>query len=256
MNSLATRIVCVTLMLAAGRSAGAAPEPGQQSGIPRLRSAAQVRHLPEADLTVSAAPTLEGGAVVDATGDDLAFRKTIRPDGTFTLDIASARDRVVIDVTGQGVTVSRNRKRVTLKLGDDNEESVDAVARLLADSRAIRRLRLAGAAALDADDASASAVTLLLSDAVVGMLTGDSGAPSRVARHLSQSLRARLRNVATTDCYYDWEGRVMAAMYELEDCVEQSGPWKLSVRLLCSARWALMVESYWVTFLSCSGFNF
>jgi hypothetical protein len=87
------------------------------------------------------------------------------------------------------------------------------------------------------------------------MLTGDAGAPARVGRHLTKGLRSRLRNVGQADCYYAWEQSVMAAMNELDDCILQTAPWSISVRLLCSLRWYLMVESYWISFLTCSGLN-
>jgi hypothetical protein len=204
---------------------------------------------------MSAVPTFDGGVFVEGSGDDLTFRKTVRGDGTFTLDIASSADHVVIEATAFEVTVARNGRQLSLTPAASGDDELE-VARLLADSRAVKRLRLAGASTLESEDMSPAAAALLLSDAMVGMLTGDYGAPSRIGRHLTRGLRSRLRKVGPDDCYYTWERRVVAAMNELEDCVEEGGAWSSVIRMACSARWYLMVESYWVSFLTCSGWKF
>jgi hypothetical protein len=54
------------------------------------------------------------------------------------------------------------------------------------------------------------------------------------------------------DCYTIWEGRVLDAYYELEACERDFSVWD-PTRHLCAARWLLQAESYWFSFLACSG---
>jgi hypothetical protein len=118
----------------------------------------------------------------------------------------------------------------------------------------VRLTRVAAAALQEAEDDSAAAVSLLMGDALVGVLTGDEGAPVRLARHLSRHARGLVHRVATTDCYMQWERRVLKASYEWESCARSFSVWN-PTRNLCALRWSLQVESYWFTFLSCTGFN-
>jgi hypothetical protein len=248
-------ILVGTAPLAAGSGSSGTTEGPPIGAIGRVL-AAQVRYHSRANVTMSAAPTVDGGVLVDGSGDDLTFRKTVRPNGTFTLEIASGSDHVEITTTEYGLSVTRNRRLLRLTLASNGDEELSAAARLLADSRAIRRLRTAAGSMLESEDTSPSAAALLLSDAMVGMLAGDPGAPSRVARHFTKAARSRLRRVSQDDCYYTWERRVMRAMGELEACIDESGPLNTVAHVTCSARWYLMVESYWVSFLTCSGWKF
>ena len=136
-----------------------------------------------------------------------------------------------------------------------SDEDLDKVRRLLADSRAARLVRVAAAAVQDSEDNSASSAALLIGDALVGMLTGDAGAPGRVARHLARHARSRVRPVSLQiDCYNTWERRVFRASYEWEECARDFSVWN-PTRHLCAMRWILQVESYWFSFMTCSGWS-
>ena len=224
---------------------------------PRFVRVAQVRHLDTTGITVSAGPTLDGGIAVEGTSSEVSFRKTVAANGTFSLELASGRDKVLVQLSEHAIRVTRNGTTIALTSAA-TEADLDKVARLLADSRAVRRMR-ASAAALQPDETSGAATALVLNDALVGILTGDVGASARAAERLTGRVRARLRPAAAalaTDCYYDWEHRVLAASYEQERCFLETWPWSLTMRMLCAARWVLQVESYWVTFITCSGLNF
>jgi hypothetical protein len=217
--------------------------------------AAQVRRLEPADLTFEATTTVDGGIQVEARGGDLVFRKKVLPNGSFVLELNGRGDSVVISFNQDTITVGRNRRQLTIAVGSNLDERLSAAQRLLAGSKSAGLLRLAAAAVQDAEEDSAAAASLLVGDAVIGMLTGDIGAPARAGRYLARHARARVRQAAMqTDCYYSWENAVLRASYEWESCATSFSVWN-PTRHLCAFRWMLQVESYWFTFLSCTGFS-
>jgi hypothetical protein len=218
------------------------------------RPAAQVRHLDRAEITFHASLTQDGAVQVEGRGAEFVFRKKSRPNGHFTLDLEGPDDKVGISLAEDSATITRGRRRVTLLLRALSERDLDEARVLLAGSSAVRLARVAAAAVQDSEDDSAAAVSLLISDALVGMLSGDAGAPGRIARHLARHGRAGIRRAATTDCYGDWERKVLAASYEWESCASAFSVWN-PIRNVCAFRWTLQVESYWFSFLSCTGFN-
>lgn len=217
-------------------------------------AAAQVRHLDRAEITLHAGVTEDGGIQVEGRGGAFIFRKKSSPNGQFTLDLEGPGDKVGISLAENALTVTRGRRRVVLSLGGFGDRELDKARLLLAGSSAVRLARVAAAAIQEAEDDSAAAVSLLIGDALVGLLTGDEGAPGRVARHLARHGRAGVRRIATTDCYGEWERRVLMASYEWQSCASSFSVWN-PVRNVCAFRWTLQVESYWFTFLSCTGFS-
>jgi hypothetical protein len=216
--------------------------------------AAQVRHVEAAEITFHGSPTADGGIQIEGRGGDLVFRKRSHATGRLTIDLEAPGDRVGIALTEHAVTISRRGRRITIPLSGGSDRDLDNARVLLAGSSAVRLARVAAAAVQDAEDDSASSASLLMADALVGMLTGDSGAPGRVARHLSRHARTGIRRAATTDCYLEWEGRVLRSSFEWESCARSFSVWN-PTRNLCAFRWLLQVESYWFTFISCTGFN-
>ena len=106
-----------------------------------------------------------------------------------------------------------------------------------------------------ADEWSAAAVAVIVADGTVGVLTGDVGAPGRGAQHLSRRGRARSRPAAlAVDCFYLMETRFVTAWDDYVSCyyAVQDNPIYAN---LCAWRWTLQVESYWFSFISCSGFS-
>jgi hypothetical protein len=237
----------VTVVLtAAGLEPAARPKPV-------LRPAAlQVRRLDKADLTLTTSAARDGSLQVDGHGGDLQFRKSVRPNGSYTLNLETSHDAVTIAFSEHAITISRGRKSAALTLATASDEDLDNAHRLLADSRAARLLRTAAANVEESDDSPESAA-LLMADAVVGLLTGDTSAPRRVAQHLTRRARAQIRPaMMQVDCYSTWEHRVLLASYEWEACERDFSVWN-PARHLCAARWLIQAESYWFSFLSCSG---
>jgi hypothetical protein len=238
----------VPLAACAPSGVAAAASPSPQSGA-AARPAGQVRHYQKPNLTFNASTTVEGEVLLEGAGVDFGFRKKVQSSGRYSLDLEAGRDKVALRVTESEITISRGGQ-VIIVTPDAPEAVADSVRRLLADSAAVRKLRSAGAVFEADEDDSPAASAVLLSDAVVGALAGDVGAPRRVARLLSKRARAMSRSAGQRppSCYYQWEQSMMWVWMDFEECAVlwNYGGW-------CTARWTLQTESAWFSFLSCSG---
>jgi hypothetical protein len=220
-----------------------------------MRPAAQVTRNEQADVTFELRPSVSGGVEVSATSGDLHVTKTVQSSGEFVLELATARDKVTIAVSGQGTTVTRGKTRMQHPRSGGSAENADKVRGLLADSRAVVSFRGISAGLLDADDRSPASVALIVADAAVGMLTGDVGAPRRTARFLAHRANGGARPAGmVADCFYLMEQRMNDAMNDYFSCFGAVYP-NTYFTDLCGYRWVLQVESYWFNFLSCSGVN-
>jgi hypothetical protein len=184
----------------------------------------------------------------------MAFRKSIRAGGQSLLELETPGDVVSIVFSEASITVTRNGVSRGVERGSANDEDQTKVWRLLAGSPSISLLRRAAAAIQQAEDDSPAASAVIVSDSVVGMLTGDVGAPGRAARHLARHSLGGMRRVASVDCYSVWQTRVVAAWSRLSSCLNDFNYNYLSMG--CGFEWTLAVESYWWQFISCSSFPF
>ena len=228
---------------------------GQEAVTSRRHPVAQITRSERADATFEVRPGEDGAVQLNGRRGDLEFTKSVLSDGTFTLSLSAGGDRVTIAVTSDATVVTRGRSKITLSGGTGTEEQTRAVRRLLADSNAVLRFRALAAVLLIGDEWSAPAVAVMMADATVGALTGDVGAPGRAAQHLSRRGRARARPVAfAVDCFYLMETRFVQAWDDYVSCYfsVQDNPIYAN---LCAWRWTLQVESYWFSFISCSGFS-
>jgi len=233
---------------ATGAPAPAAPAAFSQPAL--ARPAGQVRHFPRQNLTFNASTTAEGDVQIEARGSELGLRKKVRGNGRYSLELEGPGDKVLLNVSEEKITVARGKKTVVLT-AETAEDQMDAVRRLLADSKAVQLLRSAGAAFEAADEDSAATTAILLSDALVGALTGDVGAPRRVARRLARHAGTSIRPVGgrPNSCYYQWEQTMLWAYMEYEECAFIDNiyiGW-------CALRWTLQSESAWFSLISCSG---
>jgi hypothetical protein len=213
------------------------------------RPIGQVRHYQKPNLTFSASTTVDGEVQIEASGGDFGFRKRVQSSGAYTLDLQAGSDTLTFRVTGSEITITRGKQ--TRVITHDLNESIAAdVRRMLSDSAAVRKLRLAGAMFEADEDDSPAAAAVLLSDAVVGALTGDVGAPHRIARLLAKRARSLSRTAGQRppSCYSQWEQTMMWVWMDFEEC---SVLWNYG--FWCTARWTLQTESAWFSFLSCSG---
>jgi hypothetical protein len=237
---------------AGGRPASARIVTAAQRGV--ARPAAQVTRNEQADVTFELQPSADG-VVLTARIGDLLVTKTVQSSGEFVLDIANDGDKVTIAASGQGTTVTRGKTNIAVPRGNESAGNADKIRRLLADSRAVLRFRGVSASLLEAEDRSPAALALIMADATVGMLTGDVGAPRRIAQFLARGARKNLRPVSmAVDCFTTMETRFVEAYGDYWNCYISVSPYTF-YQDLCSWRWVLQVESYWFSFLSCSGFN-
>jgi hypothetical protein len=118
----------------------------------------------------------------------------------------------------------------------------------------VQLLRSAGAEFEAGEEDSAATVAILLSDSLVGALTGDVGAPRRVARRLARhaATKARTAGVRPITCYYQWEQTMLWAFMDFEECVLIQNIWAA----WCSLRWTIQAESAWFSFIACSGLGY
>lgn len=235
-------------LAACGAATPVAAMPRPQAGL-AARPAGQVRHYQKPNLTFSASTTVEGEVQIEASGGDFGFRKRVQSSGAYTLDLEAGRDTLRFRVTGTDITVTRGRE-VVIVLPDSPESVAITVRRMLSDSGAVKKLRQVGAMFEAAEDDSPAAAAVLLSDALVGSLTGDVGAPHRIAKLLSKRARSLNRSAGDRppNCYSQWEQTMMWVWMDFEECaiLWNYGFW-------CTARWTLQTESAWFSFLSCSG---
>jgi hypothetical protein len=225
------------------------------SGRERVRPVAQVTRNQAADVTFEVRPAASGGVEVAATRGDLQVTKTVQSTGEFVLTLTNARDTVAISVSGQGTTVTRGKSTVALRRNDASPDTDDKARRLLADSRAVLAYRSLAAALIDAEDRSPASMALIVGDAVVGMLTGDVGAARRIAKFLAHRAADNRRPVGMAiDCFTLMEQRMVEAWVDYWSCYGSLYPYSL-IFDACGYRWVLQVESYWFSFISCSGFS-
>lgn len=242
----------LTVVLGASGSVVATQTAPQSSARAKL---ARFHVIPEANLALALGRNADGSMQVSGQAGELTFAKTVNEDGTFTLNLTTGRDTVTFDYQGPVVTVSRNGRQVVVSNAD--EDSAGRGAALLAGSRAVALLRAVSTAVQNSDDASAAGVALLSADALVGALTGDSGAPGRIAKHIVRKALSNLRRVEVSEesCYREWESAVLRAYDEFWDCYDDFSPYN-PMQKLCSLRWMLEVEAEWFHMFACIGFSF
>lgn len=227
--------------------------PGGERIGPRL--AAQVTRNDRADVTFEVRPAASGAIDLIARRGDLEVTKRVQPNGEFTLEIAAGKDRVAIGASGRGSSVSRGKTRVSLPRAGETEVVSTGARRLLAESNAVVKFRALTAALLADEDRSPAATAMIVADAAIGVLSGDVGAPGRAAQYLGRKGRGPGRRAAlAVDCFALMETRFVEAWNDYANC------WASTIanpiyQNLCAWRWTLQVESYWFSFISCSGFS-
>jgi hypothetical protein len=226
----------------------------KSAASPRSVRAAQVTRNERADVTFEVRPSPDGGVELSAESGALHVRKTVQSTGEFVLELSTGTDKVTIAMTGQGTIVSRGKTSVEQRRSGGTTDAADRIRRLLADSKSVVQFRGVAAALLDAEDRSPAAIAFIVADAVVGLMTGDVGAPRRAAKFLAHS-DGRQRPVAMAiDCFYLMEQRMVEAWTDYLSCWGSVWP-SAFYQELCAARWVIQVESYWFGFISCSGFS-
>jgi hypothetical protein len=247
---LSHAVVAAALWMAAATAA---------TGSPVVRPGTVARSQPNrapalsADVVYSAAPTADGGVLVTAAADGLTISKTVYADGRSITEVASPGDTLRLEIDHDALQLVRGRARHRVDGRSTSPEAdLAKVRRTLADSPALGRLRAVAARMADVDvGARPHALAVLLTDALLGYLDGDVGAPARLARQLTAKTRSGLRTVRR-GCYSAWEAQVMEASYELESCINDFSWYNYVADELCTIRWTLQVEVAWWSLISCA----
>jgi hypothetical protein len=219
-------------------------------GIP-ANLARQERWVFRGGAAFSTRLSAEGTAVMSGHFGDLEFRKEVQPDGGLQLELVRGTEHVTI-VAAQGtIEVARNGRSVRLELSAAGEDDLLRLGTLLAGSGAIRSFRLL-AAGLQADtEKTPEGVGTLLTDALLGLVSGDPGAMDHVGQRLKQR-RGYVRLVALSPgCYEKFETEVIRAWDDYVGCYNEISMWN-PMRELCGLRYLIWAESSWFSFLSCS----
>jgi hypothetical protein len=112
------------------------------------------------------------------------------------------------------------------------------------------------AALLESEDRSPASLAFITSDAVAGLLTGDVGAPRRIAQFMARPGMSKVRQAGmAVDCFTLMETRMNDSWTDYMGCVASVLGYSY-FQDLCAYRWVIQSESYWFNFISCTGFNF
>lgn len=209
------------------------------------------------EITFSGSTAPDGGYVLTVESPVVRLQKTTYLDRV-VLELATpdGKDRVRIIATQASVSVGRGRSRVALDPRTVDQAAVDRARGLLLTSNAVRGVR-ALVAELERWESSPAVDSTLVSGALVGLLDGDLGAVSRVARRLGQRRERRIQQAGLqqtpTWCWSWYSYEVTLAMADMEECVGNAGWWNIGQQYACRFVWIIRAELAWFWLISCSG---
>ncbi|MFB3853667.1 MAG: hypothetical protein ACE148_07565 [Vicinamibacterales bacterium] len=209
------------------------------------------------DMVFSLVPLTDGRRELALRAGALELRKKVAPNGATALRLESPEDSLDITISAEAVTVGRGRGSAVLSSASPDEASMLEVQRVLAGSLALRQLRALAADLESVTDSGPEVAAIALSDAVLGFLAGDAGAPARLASRMKSRREARMRQVLLRQqgCYPKWEQEVLYAWAEYQACLDDFEWWN-PLKEACTIRYLLWVESAWFQFLGCSALPF
>lgn len=212
----------------------------------------------------------QGNAKLTLTVNELHVEKSLAANGDVTLRLSEGSDVVTVGLSGTGYLVERGNRRARFDPQNGTIENLDEVKRVLIGSRAVRSFRMLTAAfeARDeADEDTPLVMGALVDGAMVQLLDGDSGAPSRIAKRLTRTLRARLKpaklmpgDLVFNDCVLRYEMGVLDAWSLLSQCQDTAWTmpwysWWLG-ESFCELEWFLRSQQYIYQFMSCFAYPF
>jgi hypothetical protein len=198
----------------------------------------------------------DGRLVSEVKGGDLVVRKTIKAPGELTIEILAGRHAATITVSRTLVEVKTRRRTVRFDPTRAAEADYHAAKQVLAESGVVSRAR-AAAAGLGREAAdSVQGLDFQLTDAVVGILDGDTAAVDR----LKERIRTRVLGIglkpagggAIGECYEQYKWEVYRAWIANEECVRDFDFWNVPMRNLCNLEWTIRVEAAWFEFVGCT----
>jgi len=250
----------IALLLSAP-SRAAADEPSSKwmaaAGCRAITATEATAQRRRPDLVFSVVPLADGRGELAARTGSFELRKRVAPNGDTTIHLGSREDSLDVRITGEGITVRRGRARAELSAISPDEASMLEVQRVLAGSQALRQLRALAADLESVTDSGAEVAAVTISDAVLGFLAGDAGAPARFASRIKARRDGRMRQVLLRQdgCYPKWEQEVLYAWVEYQACLDDFEWWN-PIKEACTIRYLVWVESSWFSFLKCSALPF
>ncbi len=257
------------LILAGGAAAAALPS--DETARAACACATETSEAPRitddpTGLVLSAVRHVSGALTYRASGRGLEIEKTLAPNGTFSLSLGHATDRVELSGSAALVRVSRQGQVIDLRLVDTDEHAVQRAAILLAGSPAIRLFRAALGRMAASSLGSEPGLALQFGDALLRVIQDDAhGGVALARRQAGQPTPgadggARLVSLgggssaadgAGESCFRAWKREVMSAWMEYEACYYDFS-WYSGGRLACAFLYVIEVESAWFKMLSCS----
>jgi len=242
----------------------AVAQPRSQSGQQNTRPQYQERDE-RTGATLAVTPDAQGNATFSLKVEELRVEKTLATNGDTTIRLIEGPDVVTITLNSLGYLVERGERQARFDPRNGTVDDLDAVRRVLLGSgavRSFRRLTAAFEARDEGNEDTPLVLGALVDGAIVQLLDGDSGAPSRIARRVTRKLRARLKpakfgpgGFLFDDCVLAYEIAVLDAWSLLSQCQESAEGMRWYVWWLaeafCEFEWFLRSQQYMYQFVSC-----
>ena len=185
--------------------------------------------------------------------EGLKLRKFTSKHGESVVELAYRGDQVVLQLAAGLVRVTRNNRSIDVV----DAAALESVQSLLGGSAAIFHAKAMLSEFETQSRLTPGEMSLLSALAFAAALTGDFGAPARLAERFQFVHRGVVRQVglaAEASCWSNYEGEVNAAWNDMQQCMsdtDDSGWFGSVVRLACNATWLLRGESAWFEYLKC-----
>jgi hypothetical protein len=181
---------------------------------------------------------------------DLQVRKFTTRGGASVIEFRSADDEVVFSVAPEKSVVRRGESTQPLGV----RESMPQVHQLLAASPALFRARVMLSRLERTSKLDAAEMSLLSAVAYVATLTGDTGAPLRLADRFMAKHHGVIRPIRFS-CWSSYSSEVNASWNDYESCIteaDQGSSMLIYIReQACVGVWVLRSESAWFEYLGC-----
>lgn len=210
-----------------------------------------IMSAPGGDIRITAGRDENTGWLTAELGQ-LRVRKFTAQGGESVTELTARNDTVILHAAAGIVRVSRNGSSVAI----DSQAGIDQVQELLGGSAAMFAARAVLSEHEGRSRLKAPEMSLLSALAFAVSLTGDLGAPLRLADRFMQKHRGVLRLVNDElegSCWTSYQSEVDAAWNDLQDCMVEAGDGIMGSvrRLACNGTWLLRGESAWFEYIKC-----
>lgn len=181
---------------------------------------------------------------------DLYVRKFTQRGGASVFELREKDDLVVFSIAPGAATVTRGKTTHVLGV----RETVREVQQLLGDSPAMFRARMMLSRLEVTSSLDAPEMSLLSVVAFAATLTGDTGAPLRLADRFMAKHLGIIRPIRFS-CWSSYSSEVNSSWSDYEACIteadEGSALFAYIREQACVATWVLRSESAWFEYLTC-----